>query len=231
MIKKEISVLSLHYQISKFLKEHEKDYTASEKEFILKNYAWRMRNSLVPDILRQIYDELNLVEIDKNIYNGFLDLLAKHFNINQNIVEIGGGNIPSLGKKLALQQNQGSITVYDDRLITTDSKIPNLTLIKRRLSPEEKLPKTDLIIGFMPCEGTHTAIQLAKNNNLDFMIAFCEGSCHKEMPSFTEIDWEQEMMYEARKAVREGNLGTLEVTYMEKYNNPYPVIYNKRKCK
>lgn len=231
MIKKEISVLSLHYQISKFLKEHEKDYTASEKEFILKNYAWRMRNSLVPDILRQIYDELNLVEIDKNIYNGFLDLLAKHFNINQNIVEIGGGNIPSLGKKLALHQNQGSITVYDDRLITTDSKIPNLTLIKRRLSPEEKLPKTDLIIGFMPCEGTHTAIQLAKNNNLDFMIAFCEGSCHKEMPSFTEIDWEQEMMYEARKAVREGNLGALEVTYMEKYNNPYPVIYNKRKCK
>lgn len=31
MIKKEINILGLHHQILKFLKEHEKDYTDSEK--------------------------------------------------------------------------------------------------------------------------------------------------------------------------------------------------------
>lgn len=228
MIKKEISMLGLHNQIVKFLKVHEKDYTDSEKEFILRNYAWGMRNSLVPDILRQIYDELNLVEESKNIYNGFLDLLAEHFDINQNIVEIGGGNIPSLGKKLALRQKRGSVTVYDDKLITTNTDMPNLTLIKRRLSSSENLPKTDMIIGFMPCEGTQTAIQLAQNNKLDFMIAFCEGSCHKDTLFSSSEDWELSMLYEARKASEKASLGTVEKTYMKKYQNPYPVIYNKR---
>ncbi len=228
MIKKEISVLGLHHQISNFLKEHENDYTDSEKEFILRNYAWGRRSCLVPDVLRQIYDELNLLEESKNIYNGFIDLLAEHFDINQNIVEIGGGNIPSLGKKLASRQKRGSVTVYDDKLITTSSPAPNLTLIKRRLSPEEKLPKADMIIGFMPCEGTQTAIQLAQNNNLDFMIAFCEGSCHNDTLFSTSEDWELSMLYEARKASEKAGLGAVEKTYMKEYQNPYPIIYNKR---
>lgn len=228
MIKKEINILGLHHQILKFLKEHEKDYTDSEKEFILKNYAWGMRSSLVPDILRQIYDELNLLEDNKNIYNGFLDLLDEHFDINQNIVEIGGGNIPSLGKKLASRQKKGSVTVYDDKLITTNTNVPNLTLIKRRLSPKEELPKADMIIGFMPCEGTETAIHLAQNNKLDFMIAFCKGSCHNEALFSSSEDWELSMLYEARNAASKAGLGTVEKIYMKEYQNPYPVIYNKR---
>ena len=37
------------------------------------------------------------------------------------------------------------------------------------------------------------------------------------------------MIYEARKAVRDGNLGELKKVKMaKKYQNPYPVIYNQR---
>ena len=32
MIKKEISMLELHYQVLKFLKEHKEDYTEEEKK-------------------------------------------------------------------------------------------------------------------------------------------------------------------------------------------------------
>ena len=37
------------------------------------------------------------------------------------------------------------------------------------------------------------------------------------------------MIYEARKAVRDGYLGELKKVKMQKkYQNPYPIIYNKR---
>lgn len=228
MIKEEINILGVYHQISKFLKMHDKDYTEREKELILKNYAWGKRISLVPDILRQIYDELDLLDESKNIYNGFLDILENNFDINQNIVEIGGGKIPSLAKKIALRQKKGTITVYDDQLISTDTTIPNLSLRKKRLSSDDILPSSTLIIGFMPCEGTETAIRLAQNNHLDFMIAFCEGSCHNDNLFTSPEDWELSMLYEARKAVEKASLGNLEKTYMKDYNNPYPIIYNKR---
>ena len=118
MIKKEISMLELHYQVLKFLKDHKEDYTEEEKEMILKNYAWgKKEKALVPDILRQIYDELDLLSPTKNIYLGFLKLIEKNFSIDGNLVELGGGRIPSLAKKIALQQKNGTITVYDDKLI------------------------------------------------------------------------------------------------------------------
>lgn len=228
MIKKEISILGLHHQILKFLKDHEEDYTDEEKNFILRNYTWGRQSDLVSDILRQIYDELNLLDDSRNIYNGFLDLLEEHFDINQDIIEIGGGKIPTLGKRLALRQKSGTVTVYDDKLISTKTDIPNLSLIKRRLSPSDTISKANMIIGFMPCEGTETAIKLAEKNRLDFMIAFCDGSCQNEDFYMPAEDWEQGMIYEAKKASERANLGTVNKTYMLQYQNPYPVIYNKR---
>lgn len=230
MIKKEISHLGLHYQIVKFLMKHENDYTKKEKEFILKNYTWGKKDSLVTDILRQIYEELDLLEENQNIYQGFIDLVEENFGINQNIIEVGGGKIPVLAKRLAKQQKKGTVTVYDDQLITKASPIPNLTLIKKRVTSSQQLPNKDLIIGFMPCEGTETTIKLAKENKLDFMIALCDGTSHN-IDFMAEDDWELRMLYEARKAVEQASLGTLEKTYMKNYHNPYPVIFNKRKSK
>ena len=229
MIREDITGVRIFYQIDKFLREHANHYTQEEKEFILKNCAWGKKSPLVPDILRQIYDELDMLDPDKNIYEGFVNLLEENFDIDRNIVEIGGGKIPSLAKKIALRQTKGTITVYDDKLITTESPFPNLSLEKRRLKSNEILKDADLIMGFMPCEGTQIAIELAKKNQLDFMIAFCEGSCQNELPAFIEDDWESGMIYEARKAVRDSYLGELKKVKMKKkYQNPYPIIYNKR---
>ena len=79
MIKNEISSIALHYQIFKFLNEHSKDYTEAEKQFILKNYAWGKREELVTDILRQIYDELGLLENDRNIYLTITDVMNNEY--------------------------------------------------------------------------------------------------------------------------------------------------------
>lgn len=228
MIREDITTVRIIYQIDKFLREHADDYTLTEKKLILDNRIWGKNSALVVDILRQVYDELDMLDPDKNVYTGFVDLLEENFDINRNIVEIGGGKLPSLAKKIALRQTHGTITVYDDKLITTDSNLPNLTLEKRRLQKDELL-QADMIIGFMPCDGTETAIELAKRNHIDFMIALCEGSCQNELPTFMDDDWESSMIYEARKAVREGHLGELKKVKMhKKYQNPYPIIYNRR---
>ena len=60
------------------------------------------------------------------------------------------------------------------------------------------------------------------------MIAFCEGSCHNEALFSSSEDWELSMLYEARNAASKAGLGTVEKIYMKEYQNPYPVIYNKR---
>ena len=228
MIREDITGIRIFYQIDKFLREHTDDYSLAEKKLILDNRTWGKTSALVVDILRQVYDELDMLDPDKNIYEGFANLLEENFDINRNIVEIGGGKITSLAKKIALRQTNGTITAYDDKLITTDSNLPNLLLEKRRLQKDESL-NADMIIGFMPCDGTQTAIDLAKRNRIDFMIALCEGSCQNDMLAFMEDDWESSMIYEARKAVRDGHLGELKKVKMaKKYQNPYPIIYNQR---
>lgn len=232
MLKKDITDEELIHKISTFIKAHPEAYTKYQQQFILKNYTWGRKTSLVPPILRQIYDELDLLIPEKNIYNGFLDIIEKNFDIeNKNIIEISGGKLPNLGKKIALHQNKGTITVYDDDLISTHSNNPRLILKQERLKENQVLQNVDMIVGFMPQQGTEIAISIAKKNSLDMVIALGDGYGLGETEYLSGEDWQQAMLYEARKATRNADLGTLQLTDMKDYDNPHPVFYNKRKCK
>ena len=86
-----------------------------------------------------------------------------------------------------------------------------------------------MIIGFMPCEATELLIKQATSNKKDFMIALCEGG-HNEFDDYYDEDiWTSNMFYLAMTGIAENNLGTFQNTDLEKYHDPYPVIYNKRK--
>lgn len=215
--------------IKKFLLEHKEYYTEEELRFLLANYTWGEHSLFVSDLLRQIYDELGMIQKENNIYDGFLTLTQNNFDIHQNIIECGGGRIPCLGKRLALANKKGTVTVYDPKLITTTSNIPNLILKKESMTKDTVVKNCQLIVGFMPNEATETIIQFAGKNNIDFIIAFSDG-VWEENTYFEdcEEEWQLRMIYEARRQVRENNLGTLEISYLEKYDDPYPVIYNKR---
>ena len=56
------------------------------------------------------------------------------FDINTDIIEVGGGILPSLAKKIALRQKSGTVTVYDPRLITNIDKPDNL-ILKKEITP------------------------------------------------------------------------------------------------
>ena len=83
----------------------------------------------------------------------------------------------------------------------------------------------------MPQQGTEIAISIAKKNSLDMVIALGDGYGLGETEYLSGEDWQQAMLYEARKATRNADLGTLQLTDMKDYDNPHPVFYNKRKCK
>lgn len=231
-------------RVSEFLDAHLESYADREIAYIRRNYLSLKRNpygKYTADILRQIYDELDLyptIESSSanslnppgNMYDGFVRLLEENFDIDRDIVEVAGGVIPTLAKKIALRQKTGTITVYDPRLMHLQNLPPNLILKAEPFRSNTPITPAKMLISFMPCEATPTVITSARQNNLDFMIGLCEGGSRKNYEWLETTDeWIGYMTYLAERTIKENNLGTLVIESLEKYGNPYPVIYNKRK--
>ena len=217
------------HRVKKFVETHISDYTTDEANFLIRNAAWGANGSYVFDILRQIYDEVGLIEDDNNMYEGFARLLEDNFDINRDIVEIGGGIVPSLAKRVALRQKSGTVTVYDPRLIMSIPKSSNLIMKKEKFEKNTQLEGEPLLIGCMPCDSTIVFIETACEKGLDFMLALCEGGERKGYEWLENDDeWISTIKRMALKGMKDKNMGTLEVASLGKYGNPFPVIYNKR---
>lgn len=217
--------------LKQFMTEYESYFTEEEKSLILST-STDSSKAFLYDVVRQVFDELGFIDEEDNIYSGFINIIEKEFGLEKNIVEVGGGVVPSLAKKIALKQKKGTITVYDPRLIETlHQDIPNLTLKKELFTKDTKETKANLYIAFMPCEATQQIIGTVGENRQDFIIAACEGGPHGEIFDYFESDeeWLHCMLWYARRNVENAGLGELIVSNeLEKYNDPYPVFYNKR---
>lgn len=214
----------------KFIEAHKDSYTPREINYITGSFYWGMNNPFASDLLRQIYDEVGITDENVNMYEGFLKILEENFDINTDIIEIGGGIVPSLAKKIALRQKSGTVTVYDPRLITNIDKPDNLILKREMFSKNTPIGDTKLIIGFMPCDATTLLIDTACQKKTDFMIALCEGGMREGYGWLEEDDeWIGFVKYCAERGIETNGLGTLGEASLEQYRNPYPVIYNKRR--
>ena len=185
----------------------------------------------VPDICREIYDEVGIIPDNKNLYLGFLDLLKRHFPIEKNhIIEVGGGILPRLGKRIHLLQTSGSITIYDPRLSVYEQDEERFILKRKMFSSKEPLNKTDLLIGLMPCEGANVLLKTAFEHRIDFMLGLCEGGPHGEPFDYyqDEDEWLDATIYDAKYQVKANDMGTLKTLSLKQYGDKYPVIYNQR---
>lgn len=214
------------------LRKYPDTFDENEINYLL-NYAKRghREGTMIPDLVREVYDELDILNDNENIYLGFMDLLSKKFNYqDRNIIEVGGGIFPRLAKRISNEQVTGKITVYDPRLNNKEVSNDRLKLVRKKFYAHEDVKDTNLLIGFMPCEATYNIIDAAARNNIDFIIALCEGGPHGDIYDYFESDrdWLGTMLYMAERAVEDNNMGTMEKTYLKEYHNPYPVIYNKR---
>jgi hypothetical protein len=219
-------------QIIDYLRNNEDAFTCTEKSIILSNLNNDGTVYNIPNICLQIYDELGILPDRINSYKAFADLVDEQFSIkNKNIVEIGGGTIPRLGKRIAAMQDEGTITVYDPNLhIVEGEERSNLKLIKRSFNSLINVSKYDLLIGLLPCGSSSTIIKSAVRYNRDFMIALCDSCSFYEYFDNYEEDpnWPYNFIEETKKIVEENNLGKVKVKYLKEVGDNYPIIYNDR---
>lgn len=216
-----------------YLRENGDAFTSSQKWQILQSlddeyFTWNMHDH----ICLQIYDELGLLPDENNPYKAFSLLVDEKFNIkNKNVVEIGGGNIPRLGKRIADMQDKGTITVYDPNLyIKEENNNSKLVLINRRFSSITNVSSADVLIGLLPCGSSSLIVQSATSHNKDFMIALCDS--HNSLELFDEYEdnesWIETFINYASKKTEENEMGKLKVKHMKEIGEQYPIIYNER---
>ena len=214
----------------KFLEAHKDSYTEREYDYIKRNISWGIDKPFISDLMRQVCDEIGKTDLSENMYEAFARMLESNFDINTDIIEIGGGIIPSLAKKIALRQKSGTITVYDPRLMTDIKHPENMILKKEMFNKDTPIGEAKMIIGFMPCDATTLLIETACAHGVDFMVALCEGGMREGYGWLEEDDeWIGFVKYCASRGIEDQNLGELREESLSEYNNPYPVIYNKRK--
>ena len=226
------SIISEYDRVLKFIKEHPGDFDDYEIQFLLDYVKLGVADDkMVPDLVREVFDELGLIYNKNNIYLGFLDMLQKEFPVeDRKIVEVGGGIIPSLAKRISKIQTTGNIVVYDPRLSKYEKDTDKLKLKREKFEVETDVSDRNLIIGFMPCEAAVKLIESATKNRIDFMLALCEGGPHGDIYDYfeDEEEWLSSVIYTAERNVEENNMGTLGKKYLKKYYDPYPVIFNQR---
>ena len=209
-------------------------YTNEQLEYIKEHFFEFLSDFDAPDLIMQIYSELEIVDKKHNRYNEYLNMIHKNFNINCNILEVGGGFIPAFANLVApkqLKSGNGTITVYDPELITTESKHKNLTLVREKLGANTDIRKYDLIVGIMPCEATELILEKACENNKDFFIALC-GCVHLDFYDsmlYGINQYKRYLLNKTKKLLEEYNNGTLcETSLAPRFKMEYPIIYNKK---
>ena len=218
--------------IIKYLKEYD-DYFSYEEKLKIKEALcdFSMGYDLYNYLCLQICDELNLLPDDQNPYKAFTETLNEQFNIeNKNVVEIGGGKLLRLGKRIINMQDMGTVTVYDSNTLIRGGQYPRLRIVRRKFKSEMDAYGADVLVGLLAYTSASVAIDVAIAENKDFMFAlfnkqnnnlFCEGSDDdiNEINSFVE---------RAEKDLDNSNLGKLKVKYMHEIGDNYPIIYNNR---
>lgn len=218
-----------------YIEKHYCDYTEHERNYIKRNLSYLKAtkstlNIRTPHFLRQIYDELDIIPDNENMYHGFVKLLEEKMDINRDVIEVASGIIPTVAIRVASRQKSGSIAIYDPRLTEQTAMLPNMVIKRENFTSKTKVKPNSLLIGFMPCEATIDIIESAAINNADFIIGLCEGGSRKK---FYWLEYEDEWLgfvnFYANSKFKKREDVTIETASLSDYGDPYPVIYTKHK--
>ena len=218
-----------------FCKKYKGIYTEEEWSYIEENFWTYVFSSDAPDILMQIYTELNFEYEKGSYYERHLKKIQDNFDIRCNILDIDSGMIPSFANLLAsrqLQLKKGTVTLYEPLLLSTSKKYKNMTLHKEAFTTETNIKSYDLITGIMPCEATELIIEQACKNKKDFYIAMC-GCTHFDYIPWgmyvTPYTYQNYVINKTKDLLKEYDNGTLIVEELDDFPIDYPILYNRKK--
>ena len=220
-------------KILEFLEENSGIFSQYELQLIRSYIISEEYEKIVflPDSVREVLDELGMLQEKQNIYQGFVDLVSSCFDLkDKDIIEIGGGVFPRLGKRLSEIPGVKSVTVYDPKLNPAIENTEKLKLVRERVHSFGDDVGGDIIVGLMPCKGAEAIVGQAVEHNHDFMVALCEGGPHGDYFDYfdTDDEWISSVMRFAELGIERNNMGILKVKSLKKYGDKYPVIYNER---
>lgn len=226
MIRKDITEKELYERTTSLIKKHLDDISPDILSFIMLNW----KNELAVDVLLEVYDEMNVLAEETNVYSGFLEVMKNHFDINQDIVEIGAGMFPCLGRRIVKEQTKGRVTVYDPNLVLQDYNLEGLILRKEMFREDTPIGKAKLLVGMSPCHSMDLILKRSGEENLDFMIKVCqcELASSSDEPLVIKAMFD-EYLNEKNDYYKEYGRGNFKVTYLEeKYSDPSPIVYSKK---
>ncbi len=153
-------------------------YEERQREYIRINFL----NSLFAegvdiDIMNQVYETIGIFDNYLNTYSANLKHIMECYDINVDILEVGGGLVPAFAKKLSDNQKSGSVSVMDPLLIV--NQFGNLKLYKENFTEETDVSKFKLLVGIQPCEAIIPMIASSNKNDLDMYMMLC-GCTHFE---------------------------------------------------
>ena len=175
-------------KLEAFLDEYSSEYPKGATDYIRTNFWKRRKPFEAPDILMQIYSELGVYKEKDNLYIKYLEMIKSIFSLDCNMLEIGGGFIPSFSNIIAKEQlktGHGTITVYDPVLLPKKLKYSNLKLVKDKFTMDTNISSYDLLVGIFPCDVTETIIKKACIEKKDFYIQMC-GCTHFTLDQIME---------------------------------------------
>lgn len=215
-------------KINEFINKYGNNYENNALDFILSAIKYDTERVEYTDIVRQIYSYLGILPKERDLYYQFVQYINEFYGLDKNIIEVGGGHFPTLAHHISEKQQKlknGSITVYDTRLITEN--LDNIKLYKQKFTLNTDISNYDLIIGMMPCDATELIIRSAGIYNKEFVIAMC-GCVHLNYPDYSYYDFFKYIEAVAYDAV--GREQDITIDYFsEECNNQYPIIRSKRK--
>lgn len=167
-------------QLDELYKEFMNTYGKYIPEYMENNmkndYLYGLEWDQAPCCVLQFYDEYNLMKKKYNIYSIFEDLVKHNYPElkNKTVLDLGGGVIPAIGRRLATDAKH---VIVVDEYISPINNPSNLETIQCEVTDVKKLPKADLIVGFMPCGATRLVVDYAAYYNADFIMELC-GCIH-----------------------------------------------------
>lgn len=186
MILTENEKKAINSKLSKFLKQYGEYYKEDPAMYyyIQKMFIPSLELGASSDILIEIYQELELSKYLRNdYYSTFIKHMQEEFEIDNNLLEVACGIIPSLANKIRKQQKSGSITVMDPMVI--EEYKADITIKKETFTEKTDVSKYDLIYSFYPCESTPEMIKSSFKNDKDLFLELC-GCVHTPGDYLTE---------------------------------------------
>ena len=220
--------------IFEFMNEYGDLYPEIERSFLKKHLLTDMnlaeKDKEVLSVVVQVYKFLRICPEATKIYDDHFDEIKKHFSIDGNICEIGGGRLPSFANMVAEEQlktGKGTITVYDPGLVFLEPIHLNISLHKDYFTKDTAVSNYDLLVGIHPCEATEIIIDSAFKNDKDFYVAMC--NCKHD--GFNSPKVYQEHVIDHAKELANQYNREIEVTSLDRSTYNYPIIYSKKRTR